>query len=62
MLFAVELDRLGKEYGIRAFAVHPGLIPATDISRFSLDRKTTTQEIKKDDKHPVITEKNSTIV
>ena len=50
VLFAVELDRLGKEYGIRAFAVHPGLIPSTDIGRFSLDGKTTTQEIKNNDK------------
>jgi len=50
VLFAVELDRLGKEYGIRAFAVHPGLIPSTDIGRFSLDGKTTTQEIKENDK------------
>jgi len=50
VLFAVELDRLGKEYGIRAFAVHPGLIPTTDIGRFSLDGKTTTQEIKNNDK------------
>ena len=50
VLFAVELDRLGREYGIRAFAVHPGLIPTTGIDRFSLDGKTTTQEIKENDK------------
>lgn len=32
-LFTVELDRRGKEYGIRAFAVHPGRI-ATDLVRY----------------------------
>ncbi|MFT8349629.1 oxidoreductase [Clostridium saccharoperbutylacetonicum] len=50
ILFAVELDRLGKEYGVRAFAVHPGLIPTTDLGRFSLDGKVTTQELKNKDK------------
>lgn len=37
VLFAVELDRLGQDYGVRAFAVHPGLIPTTGIGRFSTD-------------------------
>lgn len=32
VLFAVELDRRHKDEGIRAFAVHPGMI-ATDLSR-----------------------------
>ncbi|RII33646.1 SDR family NAD(P)-dependent oxidoreductase [Clostridium chromiireducens] len=50
VLFAVELDRLGREYGVRAFAVHPGLIPTTDLGRFSLDGKVTTQEIKSNSK------------
>ncbi|MET7482181.1 oxidoreductase [Streptomyces sp. NPDC005538] len=30
-LFAVELDRRGKEHGIRAFSVHPGLIIDTGL-------------------------------
>lgn len=50
VLFAVELDRLGREYGVRSFAVHPGLIPTTDLGRFSLDGKVTTQELKNNDK------------
>jgi NAD(P)-dependent dehydrogenase (short-subunit alcohol dehydrogenase family) len=50
VLFAVELDRLGREYGVRSFAVHPGLIPTTDLGRFSLDGKVTTQELKSKDK------------
>jgi len=33
-LFAVHLDKLGRESGIRAFAVHPGRVPATQLSRF----------------------------
>lgn len=32
-LFAVELDRIGQEHGVRAFAVHPGAI-LTDIFRY----------------------------
>lgn len=38
VLFAVQLDELGKEEGIRAFALHPGTIVSTDLSRnFSED-------------------------
>jgi NAD(P)-dependent dehydrogenase (short-subunit alcohol dehydrogenase family) len=33
-LFAVELDRRGEPHGFRAFAVHPGRIPGTDLKRF----------------------------
>lgn|GEM_PF-118482 len=35
ILSAVELDRLASDRGVRAFAVHPGLIPTTGIGRFS---------------------------
>lgn len=45
-LFSVELDRLAKNYGVRAFSVHPGLIPSTGIGRFSLDEKTTPNIVK----------------
>ncbi|KAI7257675.1 hypothetical protein KC345_g10735 [Hortaea werneckii] len=34
VLFAVALDEKFKGYGIRAFAVHPGLIPSSGIGRF----------------------------
>ena len=50
ILFALELDRLGKEYGVRAFAVHPGLIPSTDLGRFSEDGKTAIKSINNEDK------------
>jgi NAD(P)-dependent dehydrogenase (short-subunit alcohol dehydrogenase family) len=34
ILHAVALDARGKEKGIRAFAVHPGTIVSTDLSRY----------------------------
>lgn len=39
ILFAVELDERAKKDGIRAYAVHPGLIPSTGLGRFSYKRK-----------------------
>ncbi len=38
-LFAVQLDKIGKEYGVRAFAVHPGRITSTDLNRFMSDEE-----------------------
>jgi NAD(P)-dependent dehydrogenase (short-subunit alcohol dehydrogenase family) len=32
-LFTVELDHRGKEYGVRAYAVHPGSVNGTDLGR-----------------------------
>lgn len=32
-LFTVELDHCGKEYGIRAFSLHPGSVNGTDLGR-----------------------------
>ena len=56
VLFAVELDRLAKGYGVRAFAVHPGLIPTTDLGRFNLDQKATPKQIESSDKNSAIHE------
>lgn len=39
VLFAVELDRLGKSYAVRAFAAHPGLVPSTNLGSASIDGK-----------------------
>lgn len=39
VLFAVELDRLGKVHGVRAFAAHPGLVPSTNLGSSSLEAK-----------------------
>ncbi|WP_125705709.1 SDR family NAD(P)-dependent oxidoreductase [Lacticaseibacillus daqingensis] len=33
-LFAVALDKRGQKDGVRAFAVHPGLVPGTSLGRF----------------------------
>ncbi|RKD31606.1 SDR family NAD(P)-dependent oxidoreductase [Lacrimispora algidixylanolytica] len=48
ILFALELDRIGRNYCVRAFAVHPGLIPTTDLGRFSENGTVVKQEIKTD--------------
>jgi NAD(P)-dependent dehydrogenase (short-subunit alcohol dehydrogenase family) len=37
-LFAVELDRRGKNHGVRAFAVHPGGI-LTGLARYMTDEE-----------------------
>jgi NAD(P)-dependent dehydrogenase (short-subunit alcohol dehydrogenase family) len=34
VLFAVHLDKLGADRGVRGFAVHPGRIPTTNLGRF----------------------------
>jgi len=47
-LFAVELDQRGKEHGIRAFAVHPGRILATNLSRHITDEDLKVAGIRKE--------------
>jgi hypothetical protein len=32
-LFALELDKRGRNYDVRSFSVHPGLVPYTDLGR-----------------------------
>jgi NAD(P)-dependent dehydrogenase (short-subunit alcohol dehydrogenase family) len=38
-LFAVQLDAIGMEAGVRAFAVHPGWIAGTNLGRFMTDQE-----------------------
>jgi len=38
-LFSVHLDKVGRELGVRAFAVHPGRIISTSLSRFMSDEE-----------------------
>ena len=38
-LFSVHLDKVGREFGVRAFAVHPGRIISTSLSRFMSDEE-----------------------
>jgi len=33
VLFALELDNRGKQFSVRAYSLHPGLITSTDLSR-----------------------------
>lgn len=33
VLFALELDNRGKKHGIRAYAIHPGVVQSTDLAR-----------------------------
>lgn len=40
-LFSVQLDKIGRELGIRAFAVHPGRIISTKLGRFMSDEEKT---------------------
>ena len=47
-LFSVELDQRGKEHGIRAFAVHPGRIIATNLSRHITDEDLKVAGIRKE--------------
>jgi NAD(P)-dependent dehydrogenase (short-subunit alcohol dehydrogenase family) len=44
-LFSVELDGRGEPLGIRAFAVHPGRIPSTDLKRSLTHRELAAQSL-----------------
>lgn len=52
VLFAVELDKLGQEHGVRTFAVHPGLIPTTGIGRHIPEEKAKPREIDNKNENP----------
>jgi NAD(P)-dependent dehydrogenase (short-subunit alcohol dehydrogenase family) len=47
-LFAVALDRRGKSQGIRAFAVHPGRIVATDLARYMTEEDRQKMGIRRE--------------
>lgn len=71
-LFALELDNLGKTLGVRAFSVHPGLVPhislgkedsimsrvVSDLFRMFL-KKVGPRPIKDEHGRPVSNEKNA---
>jgi NAD(P)-dependent dehydrogenase (short-subunit alcohol dehydrogenase family) len=56
VLFAVELDRLAKTHGVRAFSVHPGLIPTTDLGRFNTNEKPAPKQIENNSEKPAVHE------
>jgi len=45
-LFAVELDQRGQQHGIRAFAVHPGVI-LTDLSKYMTDEELSAYGVRR---------------
>jgi NAD(P)-dependent dehydrogenase (short-subunit alcohol dehydrogenase family) len=57
VLFAVELDRRGRDEGVRAFSVHPGAIP-TELGRFIGKRGWQLIGVLDDDGEPVVDPKN----
>ncbi|SHN18467.1 oxidoreductase [Chitinophaga sp. CF418] len=53
-LFAVELDRRGREEGIRAFAVHPGSIVDTDLKRYMSEEELQKAGVFDQDGKPIL--------
>lgn len=53
-LFAIELDKRGKEEGIRAFAVHPGTIISTDLKRYLSEEELQKAGIFDQDGKPIV--------
>ena len=45
-LFALELDKRGRAYSVRAFSVHPGLVPDTDLGRDLKPEEVRPQPVK----------------
>ncbi len=45
-LFALELDKRGRDCDVRAFAVHPGLVPYTDLGRDLTPEEAGPQPVK----------------
>lgn len=56
ILFALELDKRGKEDGVRAFSVHPGLIPDTNLGRDLSKEEFGPKPILDEDGKPVSNE------
>jgi NAD(P)-dependent dehydrogenase (short-subunit alcohol dehydrogenase family) len=58
VLFALELDKLGKSQGVRAFSVHPGLI-LTDLSRHLTEEERGPKPILDEHGKPVVTDQKA---
>jgi len=54
VLFSVELDELGKAFGVRSFALHPGSIVSTDLSRNFSDDELKAFGVIDEDGKPVL--------
>ncbi|WP_411787785.1 oxidoreductase [Halobacillus rhizosphaerae] len=53
VLFALKLDELGKDKGIRAFSVHPGLIPTTDLGRDLTEKEMGPKPVQNGEKKDI---------
>ncbi len=56
-LFALELDKRGRSHAVRAFSVHPGLIPDTDLGRDLTPEEIRPQPVK-DEQGQIISNEN----
>ncbi|RED59280.1 oxidoreductase [Cohnella lupini] len=54
ILFALELDKLGKTEHVRAFSVHPGLIPDTALGRDLAEEDAVPRPIKDENNEPTV--------
>jgi NAD(P)-dependent dehydrogenase (short-subunit alcohol dehydrogenase family) len=59
ILFALELDKRGKSQGIRAFSVHPGLIPDTSLGRDLTEEEMGPKPVKDEQGRPVSSEQTA---
>jgi NAD(P)-dependent dehydrogenase (short-subunit alcohol dehydrogenase family) len=59
ILFSLELDRRGKAQGVRAFSVHPGLIPDTSLGRDLTAGESAPIPVKDEQGRPVSNEQNA---
>lgn len=59
ILFSLEMDKRGKAHGVRAFSVHPGLIPETNLGRDLTVEERSPKPIKDEHGHSVSNEQNA---
>ncbi|MNN23878.1 oxidoreductase [compost metagenome] len=59
ILFALEMDRRGREKGVRAFSVHPGLIPDTSLGRDLSDAEIGPRPVKDEQGRTISNEVNA---
>ncbi|MFD2614898.1 oxidoreductase [Paenibacillus gansuensis] len=59
ILFALELDKRGAAHGVRAFSVHPGLIPATGLSRDLTEEEAAPVAVKDEEGNAISNEQQA---
>ncbi|AFM43394.1 dehydrogenase of unknown specificity, short-chain alcohol dehydrogenase like protein [Desulfosporosinus acidiphilus SJ4] len=58
ILFALELDKRGRNFDIRAFSVHPGLVPNTELGRDLTEAEIGPKPIK-DEQGQIVSNENN---